>query len=61
MERPKCNKKLTKLKIGCNNSPAYWQHQILLGGVTMEIIVAGIAFAALFSLWVILPKKLLKK
>ena len=27
----------------------------------MEAIVAGVAFLGLFSLWVVLPKKLLKK
>jgi hypothetical protein len=29
--------------------------------VKMEIIAAGVAFIGLFGLWVVLPKKLLKK
>jgi hypothetical protein len=43
---------------------AYWYHQVKLIGKepgVMEAIAAAGVFIGLFGLWVLLPKKLLKK
>ena len=54
------NKDLTKAKKGRNN-PARYYGYTRFGGRPMIAIAAAGAFVGLFALWVVLPKKLMRK
>ena len=54
------NKDLTKAQKACNNPGRYYGH-IKFGGHPMIAIAAAGAFVGLFALWVVLPKKLMRK
>ena len=54
------NKDLTKSQKPCNNLGRYFSYNEL-GGRPMIAIAAAGAFIGLFALWVVLPKKLMRK
>ena len=54
------NKDVTKAQKACNNPGGYYGYT-KFGGHPMIAIAAAGAFVGLFALWVVLPKKLMRK